>query len=1003
MKRNLDKNSNKETKTSTGIQDVSGMNLTIQGLPGGGFFDSIAATMSSRPSHTEMISVRGARVNNLKNVDVDIPKGKLVVVTGLSGSGKSSLAFDTIYAEGQRRYMESLSSYARQFLELQDKPDVDEITGLSPTIAIDQKSSSHNPRSTVGTVTEIYDFLRLLFARAGRVHCPTCDTPVSEQRVGDIVARVQTLMEKGTVQLFAPVIREQKGEHKAALVAAQDAGFTRVRFDGLLMDASEAIAMRKDKKKPHTIDVLIVELLEGNTYDAATLETFVKKALEYGNGLALAIEDETGDETLFSQSFSCATCGLNLPKPEPRLFSFNSPYGACPDCTGLGVKLVLEPELVIPNPRLSFAEGAVRPWTRIAGNQTSYQRFLELVAKRHKFSVSVPVEKLSKDAMKMALYGTGEETYEFDGETVTFPGVLAQLEAKYKETDSDYVRTELETYMRTMTCPACHGHRLRKEVLGIRIAGTSIANIVNMSISHAHEWFVQWLPTSSKSRKKAETHDSFSDLSKEERLVAERVAKEVVSRLSHLIDVGLGYLTLDRSAMTLSGGEAQRVRLASQLGSSLSGVIYILDEPSIGLHSRDNDQLIETIKRLRDLGNTVIVVEHDEAMIQAADYVFDVGPGAGEYGGEIIAEGTPAQLAKDKESLTGAYLSGKKRIDIPKVYRKGNGKAIRIEGATAFNLKDVTVDLPLGKLVCVTGVSGSGKSTLVLDILGNALSKHFYRAKTYPGAHKAIKGLEHIDKVVAVDQSPIGRTPRSNPATYTGVFTAIRDLFTEVPEAKIRKFGAGHFSFNVKGGGRCETCGGDGMRRIEMQFLPDVYVECSECRGTRYNAEVLEVHYKGKSIADVLNMTVEEARRFFADQPNIFDKLDVLHEVGLGYLRLGQSATTLSGGEAQRVKLATELSRRATGRTLYILDEPTTGLHFEDIKRLLGVLHQLVEKGNTVMIIEHNLDVIKGADWIIDMGPDGGDMGGQVVAEGTPKDVAKVKASLTGKFLKSVL
>ncbi len=952
--------------------------------------------MSQRSSHTDFISVRGARVNNLKNVNVDIPKGKLVVFTGLSGSGKSSLAFDTVYAEGQRRYMESLSSYARQFLELQDKPDVDEITGLSPTIAIDQKSSSHNPRSTVGTVTEIYDFLRLLFARAGRVHCPTCGDAVSEQKLPQILERMRILMGKGTIQLFAPVIREQKGEHKAALVAALDAGFTRVRFDGLLMDTDEAIAMRKDKKKSHSVDMLVVELLAGNTYDNATLENFVKKALEYGNGLMVAVNDDTGDETLFSQSFSCPRCGVNLPKPEPRLFSFNSPHGACPDCTGLGVKLVLEADLVIPNPRLSFAEGAVRPWTRIAGNQTSYQRLLELVAKRHKFSMSVPVEKLPKDKFKIALEGTGDETYELDGAQVTFPGVLAQLEAKYKETDSEYVRTELETYMRTMMCPACMGKRLRKEALAILIGTRNIADVVNLPIGKAFEWFASF------AQKKGKSDVTWDDLSKEERMVAERVAKEVVARLTHLTDVGLGYLTLDRSAMSLSGGEAQRVRLATQLGSSLSGVIYILDEPSIGLHSRDNDQLIETIKRLRDLGNTVIVVEHDEAMIQAADYVFDVGPGAGEYGGEIVAEGTPAQLAKNKESLTGAYLSGAKKIELPRNYRKGNGKSVRIEGATAFNLKNVSVDIPLGKLVCVTGVSGSGKSTLILDILGNTLSRHFYRAKVYPGAHKEIKGIEHIDKVVAVDQSPIGRTPRSNPATYTGVFTAIRDLFTEVPEAKIRKFDAGHFSFNVKGGGRCEACGGDGMRCIEMQFLPDVYVECSECHGTRYNAEVLEVHYKSKSIADVLSMTVEEARRFFADQPAIFDKLDVLHEVGLGYLRLGQSATTLSGGEAQRVKLSTELSRRATGRTMYILDEPTTGLHFEDIKRLMGVLHQLVEKGNTVTIIEHNLDVIKGADWVIDMGPDGGDAGGRVVAEGTPKEVAKVKESVTGKFLKAI-
>ncbi len=956
----------------------------------------------------EFISVRGARVHNLKNVSVDIPKNKLVVITGLSGSGKSSLAFDTIFAEGQRRYMESLSSYARQFLELQDKPDVDEILGLSPTIAIDQKSSSHNPRSTVGTVTEIYDFLRVLFARAGTPHCPKCGVEVHEQTPDQLVARVAAEAGKGAVLLLAPVVREQKGEHRQVFAAATAAGFSRVRFDGFPMDVEEAAAMRKDKKKPHSVDVVVAELDASMNMPKAQLTELVKKALEYGNGLIIVLNDDTGDELLLSQSFSCPKCGLNLPKPEPRLFSFNSPHGACPECTGLGLKLVLEPELVIPNPKLTFAEGAVRPWTRIAGNQTSYLRLLETMGRKHKISVHVPVASLSKDKLQLVLYGTGNETYAFDGQEVTYPGVLAQLEQKYKETDSDYVRHELETYMRTMVCPACQGKRLRPEVLAVMIDGRSISDVTGQSIEDVHAFFRPYAsggkmkkakpPTrAAKALKKAESAPSA------EALVTERVAKEIVARLAHLLDVGLGYLTLDRSAMTLSGGEAQRVRLATQLGSALSGVIYILDEPSIGLHARDNAQLIATIKQLQALGNSVIVVEHDEAMIRAADYVFDVGPGAGEYGGEIVSEGTPAEMKKDPESLTGQYLSGKKSIAPPKKYRRGNGKRITVQGATAFNLKNVTVDIPLGRLVAVTGVSGSGKSTLILDILGKALSKHFYRTKEYPGDHKAIKGLEHIDKVVAVDQSPIGRTPRSNPATYTGVFTAVRDLFTQVPEAKLKNFDAGKFSFNVKGGGRCEACAGEGMRRIEMQFMPDVYVECPECRGTRYNQDVLEVHYKGKNIADVLNMTVEEARRFFADQSSVFEKLHVLHEVGLGYLRLGQSATTLSGGEAQRVKLATELSRRATGRTLYILDEPTTGLHFDDIKRLLGVLQQLVDKGNTVVTIEHNLDVIKCADWVIDMGPDGGDKGGTVVAEGTPKEVAAVNASATGAYLKPML
>ncbi len=940
---------------------------------------------------SDKISVRGARVHNLKNINVDIPKNKLVVVTGLSGSGKSSLAFDTVYAEGQRRYMESLSSYARQFLELQDKPDVDEILGLSPTIAIDQKSSSHNPRSTVGTVTEIYDFLRVLFARAGRPHCPECSQLVGEQTMPQLIVRVEETLGEDPILLLAPVVQQLKGEHKQALQAALTAGFTQVRVDGLLMETEEALTLRRDKKKPHDIDVVIFRFESEQSYSKEHIEQQLKKALDYGNGFVTLLNDETGDETTLSQSYMCAPCGINLPKPEPRLFSFNSPYGACRECTGLGEKLVLEADLIIPNKRLTFAEGAVRPWTRIAGNQTSYMDILKLVAKKHRITMSKPVSSVAKAKMDLVLYGTGDDEYTYKGSKITFPGILAQLEQKYRETDSEYVRSELESYMRRMRCPGCDAQRLQPSVLAITIADKSIADVVNMPVEDVAVFFEEL------------TGKLFDGLSDDEKLVVERVAKEVRARLKQLTQVGLGYLTLDRSAMTLSGGESQRVRLATQLGSQLSGVIYILDEPSIGLHPRDNDRLIETIRNLKEFGNSVIVVEHDEAMIEAADYVFDIGPGAGEYGGQVVAEGTAAQIKKKSDSLTGQYLSGKKSIPLPKKYRKGSGKSLSIQGASAFNLKDVDVDIPLGKLVCVTGVSGSGKSTLILDILSKSLSKKFYRAKTYPGAHKAIKGIEHIDKIVAVDQSPIGRTPRSNPATYTGVFTAIRDLYTEVPEAVMRKFDAGKFSFNVKGGGRCEVCSGDGMRRIEMQFLPDVYVECSECRGTRYNHESLEIHYKQKNIADVLNMTVEEARRFFADKSNIFDKLNILHEVGLGYIRLGQPATTLSGGEAQRVKLATELSRRATGRTLYVLDEPTTGLHFEDIKRLLGVLHQLVDKGNTVVIIEHNLDVIKGADWIIDMGPEGGIKGGTVVAQGTPKDVVKVKESITGKYLKDAL
>lgn len=941
----------------------------------------------------EFLSVRGARVHNLKNINVQIPKNQLVVITGLSGSGKSSLAFDTIYAEGQRRYMESLSSYARQFLELQDKPDVDEILGLSPTIAIDQKSSSHNPRSTVGTVTEIYDYLRVLFARAGRPHCPKCGDLVCEQTLNQMVETIMTLVTKGTLHVFAPVVQNQKGEHRRMLTGALSGGFDRVRFDGFVMDTEEAISMRRDKKKEHSIDVLVAELQKIAAPDRGVIESVVKRAIDYGNGLLIVVNDDTGDERLFSQSFSCPTCGINLPKPEPRLFSFNSPHGACAACTGLGLKLVLEPDLVIPNKKLTIAQGAIRPWTRIAGNQTSHLKMLEAVAKKQKFSLNKPIETFAKSKLDVLLYGTADQTYRVLGEDVVFPGILAQLEQKYRETDSEYVRSELEGYMRKMVCPACEGKRLSPEVLAITIGDKSIADLVHLPIEDLNTFFTA-------ATKKSIKEPVIQALSKEEALVVERVAKEVTARLQNLSEVGLGYLTLDRAAMTLSGGESQRMRLATQLGASLSGVIYILDEPSIGLHSRDNEQLIKTMKRLRDIGNSVIVVEHDEAMIKAADYLFDVGPGAGQYGGEIIAEGTPAQIKKNKESLTGQYLSKTQGISVPKTTRKGNGKCLSILGATENNLKNVDVEIPLGKLVCVTGVSGSGKSTLVLDILSRALSKHFYRSKAFPGAHKEIKGLKSIDKVVSVDQSPIGRTPRSNPATYTGVFTAIRDLFTEVPEAQLRNFDAGKFSFNVKGGGRCEMCSGEGMRRIEMQFLPDVYVECTECRGTRYNHDALEIRYKDKTISDVLNMTVEEARRFFADVPAIFDKLDVLYEVGLGYIHLGQSATTLSGGEAQRVKLATELSRRATGRTLYILDEPTTGLHFEDIKRLLEVLHKLVDKGNTVLIIEHNLDVIKGADWVIDMGPDGGLKGGAVVAVGTPRQVAKSAKSITGSFLK---
>lgn len=962
------------------------------------------------PSPHNVISIRGARVHNLKNVSIDLPKNTFTVVTGLSGSGKSSLAFDTIHAEGQRRYMESLSSYARQFLEMQDKPDVDEITGLSPTIAIDQKTSSHNPRSTVGTVTEIYDFLRILFSRAGRAHCSKCGDALRDQLPSEIGEKILSSAKKEGVIVLAPVVREQKGEHKVVLQSAERLGYREARFDGTLIDLDELLGSKIDKTKPHTIEIVISRLEKKTTMVLESLMESVKHGLELGHGLLLTLGEESLEETLFSQGLFCVHCNLSFPALEPRLFSFNSPQGACPACTGLGTKLVLEPELVIPNKRLTIAQGAIKPLTRIAGNQTAYFKLLEAVGKTHGFSLNQPVGEFSKTALTVLMEGTGEALHPVDQKQLPFPGLVVMLEEKYKETDSEYVQKEIEAYMRVLTCPDCLGHRLRKEALGVTVAGKTLADVVAVPLEDVKGYFeglgrgiAKVKPSKIVKTKPTAKKEDPMGFSERERLVVDQISGEITRRIQNLLDVGLNYLTLDRAAMSLSGGEAQRVRLAAQLGSELSGVIYILDEPSIGLHSRDNDKLIQTIKRLRDLGNTVIVVEHDQAVMESADYIVDVGPGAGEYGGEIIAKGTLAELKKNKESTTGPYLSGKKVIETPKTRRKGNGKKITIRGATAFNLKNIDVSFPLGKFICVGGVSGSGKSTLVLDILGRALSAHFYGAKDPVGAHKKIEGIEHVDKVVSVDQSPIGRTPRSNPATYTGVFTAIRDLFTEIPEAKSRGFDAGKFSFNVKGGGRCEACGGDGYIQISMQFMPDVYAECPDCHGKRYNAEALEIQWRGKTIADILDMPVEEARRFFVDQPAIYEKLSVLHEVGLGYVKLGQPATTLSGGEAQRVKLATELARRGTGKTIYILDEPTTGLHFEDIKRLLAVLNALVDKGNTILVIEHNLDVMRTADWVIDVGPEGGIKGGTILAEGTPEEVAKHKTSWTAKYLKEVL
>jgi excinuclease ABC subunit A len=925
------------------------------------------------------------------------------VLTGLSGSGKSSLAFDTIYAEGQRRYVESLSAYARQFLGLMDKPDVDEISGLSPTISIDQKTSSSNPRSTVGTTTEIYDYLRLLFARMGQPHCPDCHEPIQKQTIDQIVDRIKKLGTGKFLTLFAPLVRDQKGEHRHVFDGARRAGYSKVRVDGLLYGLDEVDTVIIEKQKRHSMEIVVDRLtLTASKDDRTRLHEAVEAALELGNGVMMAEvapDKETEVEPiLFSQHFTCPKCDLDIPEIEPRTFSFNSPHGACPKCSGLGTLLEVDDELVVLNPRLTIAQGAIRPWSRMTGQNWLY-RELEDVSQKDGFSLNEPFEKLTEKQQKLVLHGSKKYGYE---------GVIPNLARRYRETESEYIRGEIERYMRVYSCPKCKGQRLQPVALAVTVAKKNIAEIVEMSIADAAEFFDTIVgprdhaPVARRSGAGRSKKKGAHILTEREWTIARQIVKEVKSRLQFLLNVGLNYLTLNRKTATLSGGEAQRIRLATQIGSALVGVTYILDEPSIGLHQRDNARLIETLQALRDIGNTIIVVEHDEETIESADYVIDIGPGAGGHGGEIIAAGTPAQIRKSAKSVTGKYLSGKDFIHEPKKYRKGNGKQLVVRGAEEFNLKNIDAVIPLGKFVAITGVSGSGKSTLMTEILAKALSGHFYRAKDLPGKHKQIDGLEHVDKVITIDQSPIGRTPRSNPATYTGAFTPIRDLFTQLPEAKIRGYKAGRFSFNVVGG-RCEACQGEGMTKIAMQFLPDVYVKCDECHGARFNREVLEIHYKGKTIADVLEMTVEEARTFFATVPSIHNKLKTLFEVGLGYIHLGQSATTLSGGEAQRVKLATELSRRATGKTLYILDEPTTGLHFEDVKRLLLVLNKLVDKGNTVLVIEHNLDVIKSVDWILDLGPDGGDKGGEIVAEGTPKDVVKAKASLTGQFLKKVV
>ncbi len=985
----------------------------------------------------ENIVVRGAREHNLKNVDVTIPRNKLTVVTGVSGSGKSSLAFDTVYAEGQRRYAESLSAYARQFLGRMDKPDVDYIEGLSPAISIDQKGVSHNPRSSVGTVTEVYDYLRLLFARVGHPHCYNCGRPVEKQTVQQIVDSVLSMPKESRIQIMAPMVKRRKGEHKEVFEDARKSGFVRVRVNGETHDLSEEFDL--DKKKWHTIDVIVDRLVIGDSAEPGRVADSVETALKMAGGVVL-VSIADGEDMLFSEQFACVHCNISLGELEPRTFSFNNPHGACPTCTGLGYRLEIDPDLVLPNKDLTLAQGAIQPWVRAGSSSPWFSSLLDSLARAHRISTKVPVKKLSDKHLDLILYGNKSKsirmrhhtqrgrTFEWD---TTFEGVINNLERRYRETESDYVRSEIERYMASRPCQSCGGRRLKPEALAVTVCGLNIMEFTDKSIDQALAWIraiagekpatngsdgdgqdlATWhrpealVPDQDGSDAPfGNTHspDVDSVLSDREKVIASQILKEIETRLRFLVNIGLDYLTLERTASTLSGGEAQRIRLATQIGSGLMGVLYVIDEPSVGLHAIDDARLVETLRRLRDLGNTVLIVEHDEAIMRAADHIIDLGPGAGEHGGKVVATGTVDGIIEASESLTGQYLGYRRSIPRAQSTRPGNGSAVAVRGARANNLKNIDVTIPLGKLVCITGVSGSGKSTLIYEVLYKKLAQQFYKAKDRPGDSGAIDGTDNVDKVVNIDQSPIGRTPRSNPATYTGMFTPTRELFTAVPEARMRGYKPGRFSFNVKGG-RCEACSGDGYINIEMQFLPDVTVPCEVCKGKRYNREALEITFKGKNIADVLDMTVTEALEFFENIPKLRNKLQTMYDVGLGYIRLGQPATHLSGGEAQRVKLSTELSKRSTGSTLYILDEPTTGLSFEDCAHLLGVLQRLVDAGNSVILIEHHLDLIKNGDWIIDLGPGAGDSGGRVIAEGTPEQVAQMEHSYTGQYLKAHL